>query len=320
MSEFLQLDFAALLAAALAGGTCGLLGSFLLLRRESMLGDALAHSVLPGIVAAYALTGLRSAWPMLLGALAAGLLAAAAITWVRRAARMEPGAATGLVFTGFFAVGLVLLEVTGIRALHFHVEAVLFGQLETLVWLEAEGVASLLDPAALAALPSQIGLLAGVALGAGLFVTLCWRPLKLIAFDPDYGRSLGMRPGGWELALNAAIGAAAVAAFQAVGTILVVALLICPAVALRLLTDRYAAQLLGGAALGAGLGVLGVLLAGPLPAWLGQEMSFNAAGVIGSLGGLAVACAAWWRARRISAAAASGGVAPPAAAPPSRPR
>lgn len=320
MTEFLQLDFAPLLAAALAGGSCGLLGGFLLLRRESMLGDAMAHAVLPGIVTAYALTGLRSAGPMLLGALAAGLLAAASITWVRRAARMEAGAATGLVFTGFFAVGLVLLEVTGIRALHFHVEAVLFGQLETLVWLEAQGAASLLDPAALAALPAQVGLLAGVALGVGLFVALCWRPLKLIAFDPDYARSLGMRPGGWELALNAAIGAAAVAAFQAVGTILVVALLICPAVVLRLLTDRYATQLLGGAALGAGLGVLGVLLAGPLPAWTGQEISFNAAGVIGTLGGLAVAGAAWWRARRISAGDDGGGATPPAAAPTSRPR
>jgi manganese/zinc/iron transport system permease protein len=67
MTEFLQLDFPPLLAAMLAGGTCGLLGSFLVLRRESLLGDALSHAVLPGIVAGFALTGLRSAWPMLAG-------------------------------------------------------------------------------------------------------------------------------------------------------------------------------------------------------------------------------------------------------------
>ncbi len=289
MTEFLRLDLPALLAAILAGGTCGLLGSFLVLRRESLLGDALSHAVLPGIVVGFALTGLRSAGPMLLGALAAALLATFAIGWVKRVARLETGAATGLVFTGFFASGLVLLEVTGARGADLDVDCVLFGQLETLVWLEAQGWASLLDPAALASLPRQLGLLASVALVAGLVVALCWRPLQLVAFDPAFAASLGMRVGRWELALNLLIAAAAVAAFESVGSILVVAMLVCPAVALRLMTDRYRVQVLGGAALGAGLGAAGVLLAGPIPAALGLTASLNAAGLIGTLAGFVVA-------------------------------
>ncbi|MBS7790218.1 metal ABC transporter permease [Roseococcus sp. SDR] len=289
MTEFLQLDLPPLLAAILAGGTCGLLGSFLVLRRESLLGDALSHAVLPGIVVGFALTGLRSAGPMLLGALVAALLATLAIGWVRRAARLEGGAATGLVFTGFFALGLVLLELTGARSADLDVDCVLFGQLETLVWLEAQGWASFFDPAALAGMPRQLGLLAAVALVAGLAVALFWRPLQLIAFDPAFAASLGLRVGRWEMGLNLLIAAAAVAAFESVGSILVVAMLVCPAVALRLMTDRYAMQVLGGAALGAGLGAAGVLLAGPLPAALGLAVSLNAAGLIGTLAGLVVA-------------------------------
>ncbi|MCU0889100.1 MAG: metal ABC transporter permease [Rubritepida sp.] len=291
MTEFLQLDLPPLLAAMLAGGTCGLLGSFLVLRRESLLGDALAHAVLPGIVVGFALSGLRSGPAMLAGALAAALLATLAIGVVRRAARLEAGAATGLVFTGFFAAGLVLLEVTGARSADLDVDCVLFGQLETLVWLEAAGLASLLDPAALAGLPRQLGLLAAVAFAAALFVALCWRPLRLIAFDPDFARSLGLRVTRWELALNLFIAAAAVAAFESVGSILVVAMLVCPAAALRLATDRYAVQVIGGGVLGAALGAAGVLLAGPLPAALGAGFALNAAGVIGTLGGLLVAAA-----------------------------
>jgi manganese/zinc/iron transport system permease protein len=85
------------------------------------------------------------------------------------------------------------------------------------------------------------------------------------------------------------VAAAAVAAFEAVGSILVVAMLVCPAAAIRLLTDSYRAQVLGGAALGAALGALGYALAGPVPAALGQAFALNAAGVIGTLGGLTVA-------------------------------
>ena len=298
--DFLRLDLPALLAAILACGTCGLLGSFLVLRRDSLLGDALSHAVLPGIIAGFALTGARAGLPMLLGALAAALLAVVAISLVRRVARLESGAATGAVFTSFFALGLMLMEATGARSVDLDLDCVLFGQLESVVWLEAQGFGSLLDPAALAALPRQLFLLAAVALVLAALVALLWRPLHLLCFDPDYAAAIGLPARGLELALNLMVAAAAVAAFEAVGSILVVAMLVCPAAAIRLLTDSYRAQVLGGAALGAALGALGYALAGPLPAAFGQAFSLNAAGVIGTLGGLAVAGAMLLRQLRIA--------------------
>jgi manganese/zinc/iron transport system permease protein len=298
--DFLRLDLPALLAAILACGTCGLLGSFLVLRRDSLLGDALSHAVLPGIIAGFALTGARAGLPMLLGALAAALLAVVAISLVRRVARLESGAATGAVFTSFFALGLMLMEATGARSVDLDLDCVLFGQLESVVWLEAQGFGSLLDPAALAALPRQLFLLAAVALVLAGLVALLWRPLHLLCFDPDYAAAIGLPARGLELALNLMVAAAAVAAFEAVGSILVVAMLVCPAAAIRLLTDSYRAQVLGGAALGAALGALGYALAGPLPAAFGQAFSINAAGVIGTLGGLAVAGAMLLRQLRIA--------------------
>jgi manganese/zinc/iron transport system permease protein len=289
VTDFLRLDLPALLAAILACGSCGLLGSFLLLRRDSLLGDALSHAVLPGIIAGFAITGARAGLPMLLGALAAALLAVFLIGLVRRVARLESGAATGAVFTSFFALGLMLMEATGARSVDLDLDCVLFGQLESVVWLEAQGFGSLLDPMALAALPRQLFLLAAVAVVLAGLVALLWRPLHLLCFDPDYAAAIGLPARGLELALNLMVAAASVAAFEAVGSILVVAMLVCPAAAIRLLTDSYRAQVLGGAALGAALGALGYALAGPLPAAFGQNFALNAAGVIGTLGGLAVA-------------------------------
>jgi manganese/zinc/iron transport system permease protein len=304
LGDFLMLDLPPLLAAMLAGGTCGLLGSFLVLRRESLVGDALSHAVLPGIVLGFAVTGARAGLPMLAGAMLAGLAAVALIALVQKLARLDPGAAIGAVFTTFFAIGLVLLEVTGARSVDLDLDCVLFGQLETLVWTEGRSLAALADPAALAALPRQLGLMAGVALTVALAVAALWRPIRIVCFDPDYARALGMPGRRIEVALALMVAAAAVAAFEAVGSILVVAMLVCPAAALRLMTDRYNVQVLGGAALGATLGAVGYALAGPLPAALGFEVALNAAGVIGTLGGLIVAAAALLRPRPGRAAAA----------------
>ncbi|WP_372621192.1 metal ABC transporter permease [Falsiroseomonas sp.] len=292
LSDFLMLDLPPLLAAIMAGTTCGLLGSFLVLRRESLIGDALSHAVLPGIVLGFAVTGLRAGLPMLVGAMLAGLAAVALIAVVQKVARLDSGAAIGAVFTTFFAIGLVLLEVTGARAVDLDLDCVLFGQLETLVWTEGRSAAALLDPQALSALPRQLGLMAGVALAVGVTVALIWRPLKLICFDPAYAQALGIPGRRIEIGLALMVAAAAVAAFEAVGSILVVAMLVCPAAALRLMTDRYNTQVLGGAALGAALGAVGYALAGPVPAVLGIDLALNAAGVIGTLGGLMVAGAA----------------------------
>jgi manganese/zinc/iron transport system permease protein len=309
-AEFLMLDLPPLVAVILAGATCGLLGSFLVLRRESLVGDALSHAVLPGIIGGFAVTGARAGLPMLAGALVAALAAVVLIGLVQRAARLDPAASIGAVFTSFFALGLVLMEWTGARSVDLDLDCVLFGQIETLVWLPAEGFSSLLDPAALAALPRQLGLLAGVAAAVGVAVAALWRPLKLLCFDPGYAAALGFPARRLELVLSLLVAAASVAAFESVGSILVVALLVCPAAAFRLLTDRFATQVLGGAALGAGLGVLGYALAGPVPAALGLDVSRNAAGMIGTLGGLTVAVAALLGRRRPAVVLSEAGSGP----------
>ena len=289
MTAFLQLDFAPLLAAILAGATCGLLGSFLVLRREALLGDAITHAVLPGIVLGFFATGARAGLPMLLGAGLAALLAAGLITYLKRAARLEGGAATGIVFTSFFAAGLVLLEATGARSVDLDVDCVLFGQMETLLWPQAQGLSSLFDASVLATLPRAVFLLAGVGVAVALAVAALWKPLKLLCFDPAYAQSLGLPVGRLDMLLNLALAAAAVAAFEAVGSILVVALLVAPAAAMRLITNRYNTQILGGAALGAAVAAFGYALSGPLPAALGSAHAVNAAGTIGVLAGLLVA-------------------------------
>jgi manganese/zinc/iron transport system permease protein len=300
-----MLDLPPLLAAIMAGGTCGLLGSFLLLRRESLIGDALSHAVLPGIVVGFAVTGSMAGLPMLAGAVLAGLAAVALIAVVQKSARLDPAAAIGAVFTTFFAIGLVLLE-TLAHNVHLDLDCVLFGQIETLVWTEGRSLAALFDRGALAALPRQLGLLAAVMFGVAVAVAVLWRPIKLACFDPAFARALGLPSRRIEIGLALMVAAAAVAAFEAVGSILVVALLVCPAAALRLMTDRYNTQVLGGAAFGAALGAIGYALAGPLPAALGLDISLNAAGVIGTLGGIAVGLTAALRAllpRRAVAAA-----------------
>jgi manganese/zinc/iron transport system permease protein len=129
---------------------------------------------------------------------------------------------------------------------------VLFGQLESLVWLEAQGFGSLLDPTALASLPRQIFLLAAVSLILAGLVALLWRPLHLLCFDPDYAAAIGLPARGLELVLNLMVAAAAVAAFEAVGSILVVAMLIIPASTALLLSNRLPVVL----ALSALVGVL----------------------------------------------------------------
>ena len=156
MSEFIALSLPPMVIACLAALACALPGNFLLLSRRAMLGDAISHVVLPGIVVAFLLSGSTSGWAMGAGALVAAGLSALLIEGITRRARMEPGAAMAVVFTAMFAAGVVLLEVTGTSGVHLDVEHALYGNLESLIWLDAQGWQSLLDPVALAGLPPEL--------------------------------------------------------------------------------------------------------------------------------------------------------------------
>ena len=149
-AEFVPLSLPPLLIGIFAAVACALPGNFLVLRRQALIGDAISHVVLPGIVVAFLVTGVISAWPMMLGAAGAALVAVVLIEAVRRLGRIEPGAAMGVVFTAMFAGGVLLLEQSDTSNVHLDVEHALYGNLESLIWLDATGWASLLDPVALA--------------------------------------------------------------------------------------------------------------------------------------------------------------------------
>ena len=143
---FIGLVLVPMLIGALAAVSCALLGNFLVLRKQSLMGDAVSHVVLPGIVVAFIVTGSISVGPMLLGAAAAALISALLIELVRNLGKVEPGAAMGVVFTALFALGVVLLEQSDTRNVHFDVEHALYGNLESIVWLAGVDSAALFDP------------------------------------------------------------------------------------------------------------------------------------------------------------------------------
>ncbi|MDB5510672.1 MAG: hypothetical protein JWR08_155 [Enterovirga sp.] len=307
-NDFVQLSLAPLLIGALAAISCALLGNFLVLRRQSLIGDAVSHVALPGIVAAFLVTGAVAAWPMMIGAALAAVVAVLLIEAIRILGRVEPGAAMGVVFTSMFAAGVVLLEQSGSRNVHLDVEHALYGNLESLIWLAGESWGALLDPAALADLPPQLPRLAVVtALVAG-FVLVLWKELVVSTFDPAFARSVGIRADLVGFGLIAMVAVVAVAAFDAVGSIIVIAMFVCPAASARLMTDRIGLQIAWSLAFAVASAILGYVLAGYGPIWLGAQDSVSAAGTIATVSGLilAAACLAGPRRRGIKGSAGPG--------------
>jgi manganese/zinc/iron transport system permease protein len=301
-AEFVALILPPLAIAVLAAMVCALPGNFLLLRRQAMLGDAITHVALPGIVAAFLLTGRVSTGPMMLGAAGAAVVAAGLIEAIRRFGRVEPGAAMGVVFTAMFAAGVAALELSGAAGVHLDVEHALYGNLESLIWLDATGWASLADPAALAGAPPALWRLLGAFAILAALTRMLWKPLVLACFDPGYAQTVGMRPGLVGLGLTAATAVAAVAAFEAVGSVLAIAMLVCPPAAARLITDSLPRQIALSLAFAAASAVVGFLIAGWGPGWFGWPHALGAAGMIAMVSGLilAGACVAGPRSSRLT--------------------
>ncbi len=304
--EFVPLSLTPMLIGIFAAVACALPGNFLLLRRQALIGDAISHVVLPGIVVAFLLTGAITAWPMMLGAAGAAVVAVVLIEAIRRLGRIEPGAAMGVVFTTMFALGVLLLEQSDTSAVHLDVEHALYGNLESLIWLDATGWSSLTDSEALRYLPVELPRMALTLVAVCLFIALFWRPLKISTFDEGFARTMGIRTNllGLGLVITAAV--AAVAAFDAVGSIIVIAMFICPPAAARMMTNRLERQL-GWSVLFAVLSaVLGYVLAGYGPLWLGASDAVSAAGMIATVSGLILAAAAKFGPCRSRAGAPAG--------------
>jgi manganese/zinc/iron transport system permease protein len=297
-AEFVSLSLPPIVIGVLAALACALPGNFLLLRRQALIGDAISHVVLPGIVAGFLITGVVSTWPMMLGAALAAILAVLLIDLVRRLGRIEPGAAMGVVFTTMFAAGVLLLEQSDTSSVHLDVEHALYGNLESLIWLDATGWSSLWDPAALIWLPPELPRLAVVLILVLAFILVLWRPLTIATFDEGFARAIGLPTGAIGLGLVIVAAVAAVAAFDAVGSIIVIAMFICPPATARLLTDSLPRQVWLSAVFATLSAVMGYVLAGYGPLWLGYANAVSAAGMIATLSGVFLGLAALMGPRR----------------------
>ena len=291
-AEFVPLSLPPLLIGTFAALACAIPGNFLVLRRQALIGDAISHVVLPGIVIGFLITGAATTWPMMLGAAGAAVFSVLLIEVIRRLGRIEPGAAMGVVFTTLFAAGVLLLEQSDTSSVHLDVQHALYGNLESLIWLDAVGWESLLDPQALAGLPPELFRMAAVLALIVLLTFAFWRPLKIATFDEGFARTIGLPVATISLGLVIAAAIAAVAAFDAVGSIIVIAMFICPPAAARLMTNRLGPQVAWSALFAVLSAVLGYVLAGYGPLWLGFDNSVSAAGMIATVSGLILGLAA----------------------------
>lgn len=232
-----------IVTGTLTAAACSLLGSFLILRRMSMLGDAISHAVLPGIVLAFLISGSRNPIPMLIGASVLGLFTAFCTEALHRAGRLQQDAAIGVTFTWLFAVGVILVSMYA-GQVDLDQDCVLYGEIAYVPW--DTWLWRGLDMG-----PRAIWIMGGVFLLDLLFVLTCYKELKITTFDPALAESLGISTRLFHYLLMAAVSLTTVAAFESVGAILVVAMLIAPAATAYLLTDRLSYLL--GIAVGIGI-------------------------------------------------------------------
>lgn len=288
-TEFVQFSLTPILIGILSAVACALPGNFLVLRRQALIGDAISHVVLPGIVVAFLVTGVVTAIPMLIGAAGAAIVAVILIEAIKRLGRIEPGAAMGVAFTSLFAIGVLVLEQSDTSSVHLDVEHALMGNLESLIWLQATGWGSLLDPSALSQIPDELIRIAAACALVIVLMVVFWRPLKISTFDESFAATLGLPTGaiGFGLVITSAI--AAVAAFDAVGSIIVIAMFICPPAAARLMTNRLRTQIWWSVGFAMISAVLGYVFAGYGPLWLGAENAVSAAGMIAAVSGIILA-------------------------------
>jgi len=223
----------ALLTAIIVGGICGLLSSYVILKRWSLLGDAISHAVLPGVAIAYLL-----GWPFFVGAFATGALTSLGIGFIERHSRIKSDAAMGLMFTAAFALGIVIISQL---ATSTHLMHILFGN-----------VLGVRYPALM------LTLLAGIL--AVLVVVLFYKELLVYVFDPVQARSLGLNTGVIHYGLILLLTVTIVASLETVGIILVVAMLITPGATAYLLVNSLPAMMFVATTVGILSGVIGLYL------------------------------------------------------------
>ncbi len=293
-SDWSAIDTWIVVTAALAAMACALPGTFLLLRRESLMGDALSHATLPGMVLAYlALNAVTqagwltpagmTAWrhpALFLGAAISGVLCGVLAELLQRWGRMEPSAALGVVFTSLFALGLLLIRTWADQA-HIDPGCVLYGNLEMVI----------ADPIGKSGIPRAVVINGAMLAVNATLLLLFYKEIKLCTFDRDLARSLGIPADRVHLMLLAMTGATVVAAFESVGSILVIAMLVAPPATALLLSDRLGGVLIGALIVAAVTAFGGHLAALAIPVilhrWAGaaEASSVSTAGMMAVVAG-----------------------------------
>ena len=223
----------------LVGAAAALIGPFLILRRNSMLSDAISHSIVFGIVSVWLLTGFASGPVQIAGAALTGVLTVFLTEALARSGRVKDDAAIGLVFPALFSAGVLLLNLYA-RDVHIDAHAVLLGEIG-FVWLDTVEIAGY-------QVPQSLVWMGTMTLINAAFVAAFWKELKLTTFDPVLANAFGFRPRGLFYGLLFLTSCTAVAAFDAVGAILFIAFVIVPPATAYLLTDRLATMVLIGVA------------------------------------------------------------------------
>jgi manganese/zinc/iron transport system permease protein len=231
------------LGAAILGVVSGVLGSFAVLRQQSLVGDALSHAALPGVCLGFMVAGTRDLGAIMAGALLTGGLAALTILVLTRLSRLKTDAAIGISLSVFFALGVVLLTViqgSG-GASQAGLETFLFGQ-------------------AAAILRSDLWIMGGITVTALAVVLALWKEFKLVTFDPVFARTLGLPVTVLEVTLTVMVALAVVVGLQMVGVVLMAAMIIAPAVAARQWTRRLEHMVILSAVIGMASGVSGAVI------------------------------------------------------------
>jgi len=261
-----SLDTWTVVIGGLSAVAAAMPGCFLVLRRMSMMGDAISHAILPGIAMAFLLTHTRITAIMFIGAACAGLLTAVFTQWISKYGKVDRGAAMGIVFTTLFAIGLIL-----IRQSAKHVEldpgCVLYGSLEY----------SVIDVVQIGALevPRAVISIGSVMCFNILFIVLLYKELAISSFDPSLANTLGFNSGLIHYLLMMVVAVTTVAAFESLGSIIVIAMLIVPPATAFLLTKSLAHMLVLSAVVGLLSAFLGHLGAMAIPPVFGFEATVS---------------------------------------------
>jgi manganese/zinc/iron transport system permease protein len=223
-------DLYIILTASLVASSCALLGCFLILRKMAMVGDAISHAILPGIVIAFLISGSRDSMTMLLGAGIIGVLTTFLIEFLHKKAKLQTDASIGVIFTFLFAVGVVLISLFAGKV-DLDQDCVLYGEIAyvplDVIIAGGESIG-----------PRALYIMSAIFIGIIIFISVGYKELFLTTFDPAYASAIGISTALWHYLLMGAVSATTVASFESVGAILVVALLIAPAATAYLITDN----------------------------------------------------------------------------------